>query len=148
MKNSNDLRKDLISIDGRGYKSYKQLEGMYGFNKYILAIDQVQGDPFASPSRVRIIIKQSEALIPKELIDNKNKIIAVQDYLTRAFYKNINMQYKRVFGSGKSGVVSISRCSQEIIDRTSVIVDNEKIEARILVGFPARGSKRIRKNII
>ena len=147
MKNSNDLRKDLISIDGRGYKSYKQLEGMYEFNKYILAIDKVQGDPFASPSRVRIIIKQSEALIPKELIDNKNKIIAVQDYLTRAFYKNINMQYKRVFGSGKSGVVSISRCSQEIIDRTSVIVDNEKIEARILVGFPARGRTVLAKEL-
>ena len=79
MKNSNDLRKELISIDGRGYKSYKQLEGMYGFNKYILSIDHVQGDPFASPSRVRIIVKQNEAMIPKDLIDNRNKIIAVQD---------------------------------------------------------------------
>lgn len=147
MKNSNDLRKDLISIDGRGYKAYKQLEGMYDFNKYVLSIDHVQGDPFASPSRVRIIVKKNISMIPDELINNKDKIIAVQDYLTRIFYKNINIFAKRVFGSGKSGLISISKCPQEILDRTSIIVDNEKVEARILVGFPARGRSVLAKEL-
>ena len=58
MKNSNDLKKELYAIDGRGYNSYKSLAGQYDFNKYILSIDHVQGDPFAAPSRVRIIMDQ------------------------------------------------------------------------------------------
>ena len=31
MKNSNDLKRELDRIDGRGYKSYKDLEGQYDF---------------------------------------------------------------------------------------------------------------------
>ena len=58
MKNKEKLLKELKSIDGKGYKAYKSLEGMYEFESYILAIDYVQGDPFASPSRVRIIVEQ------------------------------------------------------------------------------------------
>ncbi|HEY5524575.1 MAG TPA: ABC-ATPase domain-containing protein [Clostridium sp.] len=139
MKNSNDLKKELYAIDGRGYNSYKSLEGQYDFNKYILSIDHVQGDPFAAPSRVRIIMDQRVANIPKELFDKDHKRIAVQDFLTRLFYKNIDAYGKRVFGSGKSGLISISKCPQEILDRTSVIINEKELQIRIEVGFPARG---------
>lgn len=139
MKNSNDLKKELYAIDGRGYNSYKSLEGQYDFNKYILSIDHVQGDPFAAPSRVRIIMDQRVANIPKELFDKDHKRIAVQDFLTRLFYKNIDAYGKRVFGSGKSGLISISKCPQEILDRTSVIINEKELQVRIEVGFPARG---------
>ena len=139
MKNLNDLKRELKSIDGKGYKSYKALEGQYDFNKYILSIDHVQGDPFASPSRVRVIVKQNIAKIPLELFNENYKKIASQDYLTRLFYRNINKFSERVFGSGKSGLISISKCPQEVIDRTSIIINEKEIEARFLVGFPARG---------
>lgn len=139
MKNLNDLKKQLYSIDGRGYKSYKSLEGQYDFNKYVLSIDHVQGDPFAAPSRVRIIMSQNVAKIPQDLFDKDYKRIAVQDFLTRLFFKNINIYGKKVFGSGKSGLISISRCPQEVLDRTSVIVNEKEIQVRIEVGFPARG---------
>ena len=56
MKSSVELKNELFKIDGKGYKAYKVLEGKYDFKKYVLSIDHVQGDPFASPSRVRIII--------------------------------------------------------------------------------------------
>ncbi|MGL4109518.1 ABC-ATPase domain-containing protein [Clostridium sp. LP20] len=147
MKNLNDLRKDLYSIDGRGYKSYKNLEGQYDFNNYVLSIDHVQGDPFAAPSRVRIIIDQKVAKIPRELFDKDYKRIAVQDFLTRLFYKNINTFSEKVFGSGKSGLISISRCPQEILDRTSIIVDDKSVSVRIEVGFPARGRSVLAKEL-
>lgn len=139
MKNLNDLKKDLYNIDGRGYKSYKSLEGQYDFNKYVLSIDHVQGDPFAAPSRVRIIIDQKVSKIPNELFNKYHKKVAVQDFLTRLFYKNINAYVKRVYGSGKSGLISISKCPQEILDRTAIIINEKEIQVRIEVGFPARG---------
>ena len=63
MKNSNDLKRELDRIDGRGYKSYKDLEGQYDFDKFILSIDHVQGDPFAAPSRIRVIVKNNINII-------------------------------------------------------------------------------------
>ena len=147
MRNSEELRKKLISIDGRGYKAYKDLEGQYKFKDYILSIDHVQGDPFASPSRVRVIIDQNVAKIPMELIDKKHKNIAVADYITREFYSNIYKKGEKIFGSGKSGLISISKCTQEVLERTSIIIDKEKIEARFYVGFPARGRSVLAKEL-
>lgn len=139
MKNSNDLKKELIRINGRGYKSYKDLEGQYKFNNYILSIDHVQGDPFASPSRVRVIVENKVNKFPRQLFNEKYKKTALCDFLIRLFSKNINKYGERIFGSGKSGLLEISRCPQQILERTSIIIDNKKIEARFYVGFPAKG---------
>ena len=57
MKSSQELKKQLRQIDHKGYKAYKVLEGEYDFGAYRLCIDHVQGDPFATPSRVRIVYK-------------------------------------------------------------------------------------------
>ena len=139
MKSSVELKNELFKIDGKGYKAYKVLEGKYDFKKYVLSIYHVQGDPFASPSRVRIIIDNKIAQIPEELFDNKNKEIAVCDFLTRLFSKNIKNQSEKIFGSGKSGLIEISRCPQEILERTAIIRNKNFFEARFYVGFPARG---------
>ena len=139
MRNSEILKREIDRIDGKSYRLYKDLEGEYDFGYFALCIDHVQGDPFASPSRIRVIVNQDIAKFPKEIFDNKNKNIAVADYLTREFYSNINMCCVKVFGSGKSGLIAISKCPQEILNRTSIVIDEDKIEARFYVGFPARG---------
>ena len=69
MKNSQALKKDLDRIDGKSYRLYKELEGEYDFDNYILSIDHVQGDPFASPSRIRVIVNQNVAKFPRELFN-------------------------------------------------------------------------------
>ncbi|WP_238918413.1 ABC-ATPase domain-containing protein [Clostridium sp. YIM B02555] len=147
MKNFDELKSELYKIDGKSYKLYKNLEGQYAFKDYILSIDHVQGDPFAAPSRIRVIVKQNIAGFPKELFDNKNKNIAVADYLTREFYYNVNKFSEKIFGSGKSGLIAMSRCPQQILERTSIIIDNDKVEARFYVGFPARGRSVLAKEL-
>ena len=146
MKNLSDLKRELEKIDGRGYKTYKILEGQYSFEDYILSIDHVQGDPFASPSRIRVIVNSNNNF-PKNLFDEKYKKITICDFLTRLFSKNIYKYGEKVFGSGKSGLIEISKCSQQVIERTSIIINNEKIEARFYVGFPARGRSVLSKEL-
>lgn len=146
MKNLSDLKRELEKIDGRGYKTYKILEGQYSFEDYILSIDHVQGDPFASPSRIRVIVNNNNNF-PKNLFDEKYKKITICDFLTRLFSKNIYKYGEKVFGSGKSGLIEISKCSQQVIERTSIIINNEKIEARFYVGFPARGRSVLSKEL-
>jgi len=147
MKSSEILKKEIDRIDGKSYRAYKDLEGEYDFKNFVLSIDHVQGDPFASPSRIRVIVDQKLAKFPIEISNNKNKNIAVADYLTREFYSNINKCSQKVFGSGKSGLIAISKCPQEILNRTSIIIDEDKIEARFYIGFPARGRSVLSKEL-
>lgn len=44
----------LQSIDGRGYKAYREIEGAWACNGLLLLVDHVQSDPYASASRVRV----------------------------------------------------------------------------------------------
>lgn len=141
MKTSEDLRQLLDRIDHRGYPAYKDTKGAYQFGKYVLSIDHVQGDPFASPSKVSVKVPGRMAGFPKELFDKKHKRIALQDELLRNFWKQIQPYSFQAKGSGKSGVIGVTRCSQEILERTASEIDpgSGDITIRFEIGFPANG---------
>lgn len=139
MKTQAELRTQLRQIDHKGYKAYKVLEGEYDFGVYRLCIDHVQGDPFATPSRVRIVYR-NQGNIPKQYFENKHRQTAVEDYLLRRLHRFLrNGESRAAKGSGKSGLVTACRTSQEILERTAMRISTESIEARIEVGFPAFG---------
>ncbi len=139
MKTKQELKNQLRQIDHKGYKAYKVLEGEYDFGTYRLCIDHVQGDPFATPSRVRIVY-YNRNIIPAEYLEKKHRRIAVEDALLRRLHRNLHacMDRERK-GSGKSGLVTACRTCQEILERTAMHVSSDFIEARIEVGFPAYG---------
>ena len=56
MQSSEQLRELLHSVNRKSYPAYKSLKGTYQFKGYILSIDHVQGDPFASPSHISVRI--------------------------------------------------------------------------------------------
>ena len=134
-----DLRKSLMRIDGKGYKAYKDIEGVYDYVDFMLFVDHVQGDPFASPSRVRVEVNMAKAGFPSDLRDTRLKRIALEDYLARQFSFAIRRFCKRKRGIGKSGLIAIDANKQEIIERNSVNIDDQKIEVRFVVGLPASG---------
>ena len=68
MKSAQDLRKLLNEIHRKSYPAYKGTKGSYRFADYILQIDHVQGDPFASPSKVSVAIDGQLARFPKQLL--------------------------------------------------------------------------------
>mgnify|MGYP002594221838 CR=1 FL=1 len=71
MKTAAELRQLVTRIDHRSYPAYKDTKGMYQFPGYLLSIDHVQGDPFASPSRVSIQVKGiSGAVISDKMAEN------------------------------------------------------------------------------
>ncbi len=136
---SSDLKKTLTRINRKGYKAYKDLKGAYDFGDYLLYIDHVQGDPFASPSRLRVRVNQDVAGFPLDTYSNRSREIALRDYLSRVFYRNIGRFSEGSRGSGKSGLISIDRPGQEILQRSSVLINKEFVEVRFFLGLPARG---------
>ena len=139
MKSSQDLRANLRSIDHRSYPAYKDLRGQYDFGSFVLSIDHVQGDPFASPSRLSVLVSGKKAGFPAEYYDTYPKRITLQDHLTRLFAAQLSSGSKQAKGSGKSGLLGASRCGQEVLERTACRVREGNVTLRFEAGFPARG---------
>ena len=141
MQSSTDLRSLLNRIDHRGYPAYKDTRGTYQFPGYVLSIDHVQGDPFASPSKVSVHVKGKTAAFPQELYREAHQRIALQDELTRQFGRRAEQFAFKAKGSGKSGLISVSRCGQEVLERTACRIDPSSgdIILRMEIGFPANG---------
>lgn len=141
MKSSEDLRRMLRAVDHKSYPAYKDLRGAYFFGNFVLGIDHVQGDPFASPSRLSIQIDGAKAAFPPAYYKEKHCRIALQDYLNRLFYQEIEKYTFKAKGSGKSGLISVSRCGQEILERSAVTIRpaDGQLLVRFSVGFPANG---------
>ena len=141
MQQATELKKQLQSIHRKSYPAYKSLKGSYQFGHYILSIDHVQGDPFAAPSKVHIEVSGQKAGFPKEYYDTEDKRTAVQDFVLRLFAGEVQNYSFQAKGSGKSGLLSVSRCGQEILSRSACQMDNHtgSVTVRLEIGFPAHG---------
>src|SRR5699024_4416017 len=83
--------------------------------------------------------------IPADLLDTKDKITAVADFLTRAFGESIQKQKNAAKTNSKNIKILIDRPGQEILERTSVVIGESELEVRFEVGLPAAGRKILGK---
>jgi len=141
MSSAVDLRRSLLRLDGRGYKNYQSLKGIYDFSDFTVFIDHIQGDPFAPPSRIRIRVPQKKAGFPKNLYDSPSREVGLRDYLARQVEIAIKKYSQGRRGIGKSGLIYIPSPGQEILERSSIIINQEFVEARLAIGFPAYGRR-------
>lgn len=143
MQSEAELRSLLKRIAYKSYPAYKDTKGTYRFPDYILSIDHVQGDPFASPSKVSVRLEGKRAGFPKELYREDYQRIALQDELTRQFGRRARQFAFKAKGSGKSGLFSVSACSQEVLERTACSINPETgdVVLRMEIGFPANGRR-------
>ena len=133
------LRALLAKIDDKSYKAYKALQGEYEFGDYRLIIDHVQGDPFADPSRIRIMVPSDSAQFPKHLFSNTIRCTALEDYLGRTVEAAIKRHVKGSRGTGKSGQISIATSGQQVLRRNALLIEKESVEARLQLALPASG---------
>lgn len=139
MLNQSDLMEKLHQVHRKSYPAYKSLQGQYACNGYVLSIDHVQGDPFASPSGVSVHIPLKETGFPELYYKEEVSRTALEDILLRRFGTELEKISFKARGSGKSGLVSTTRCGQEILSRTGMRITDKNLIARFEVGFPAKG---------
>ena len=141
MKTDRDLKDRLARIDGSSYKAYKDLEGTYRFSDYDLDIDHVQGDPYAAPSLIRVVVARKASGLLDDTTANRSRSVALADFLTRQFYASCRQFSRGGRGIGKSGLITIDKPVQEILARSAMVIDRDKVEARFFMGLPAYGRK-------
>ncbi len=141
MQTAAELKNLLMRIDRKGYPAYKDTKGCYQFSGYQLSIDHVQGDPFAAPSRLSVRVDGRDAGFPADLYRTRCRRIALQDNLTRRFAALTSRASYQAKGSGHSGLISVSRCGQQVLERTACSLDPKTggLLLRLEIGFPANG---------
>ncbi|HEY9767381.1 MAG TPA: ABC-ATPase domain-containing protein [Coleofasciculaceae cyanobacterium] len=140
MRDRHSLNSTLLKLDNSSYKAYKDIGGSYKFENFSLIIDRVQGDPFAAPSQLRVIVPQAVANFPAQLYRAKSREVALKDYLARQFARAA-ARFSTRRGTGKSGLIAIASLGQEVLERTAVLINSQQLEVRFFVGLPARGRR-------
>ncbi len=141
MKQSQDLSRQIRAMDGKSYSLYKELRGVYQFDGYQLGLDRIQSDPFAPPSALSVRIPWKDTGIPQSYVRKKHTRIALQDLLTRRLAAEFTSVTFKARGSGKSGLLTISRCGQTVLERTACQITEQELIVRFHAGFPANGRR-------
>mgnify|MGYP006249525677 CR=1 FL=1 len=120
-----DIQNDLRRIDRRPYGAYKDLSGRaYQVGVYTLRFDHVQGDPFASPSRLCVQVPSTVPQLRAHAVTSPDAQRATADFLHRALLVALRQGSRAAggrMGSGKSGRIDIAAVGQEVLDRTAVL---------------------------
>jgi predicted ABC-class ATPase len=140
-RSQHQLRNILHRLDGNSYKAYLDIKGETVFDRYSVLVDHVQGDPFARASCVRIRISQKVAQFPADTYSNRSREIALRDFLARCFCRAAKTYTRGNRGTGHSGDILMESPGQEILERSSILVDGQFVEARFTMGLPAFGRR-------
>nr|MBC8287129.1 hypothetical protein [Nitrospinota bacterium] len=110
-----ELINQITTLDGKGYKAYKILQGKsYGFGLFDLTFEHVQGDPFAAPSRLSIKIELQSAGFAKTHYENPLRKLALEDHLLREVNRRTQQCLGKIKGSGRSGEIAVQSPGQKI----------------------------------
>lgn len=140
-RSPDQLRALLERIDGRGYKAYKELAGRWTFDDFTLDIDHVQGDPFADPSRVTVVVPPAVAGFPSTAFASEARAVGTGALLARTLARQ-GRGRSRSRGTGKSGVIRAEHPGQVVVPQNAVTIDGDgRVEARLTIGLPARGRR-------
>ncbi|KAJ3358742.1 hypothetical protein GGF32_010022 [Allomyces javanicus] len=140
-----DLRALLQSLDRAQYGAYKRLTGAtYRFPAFDLTFQYVQSDAYAPPSALRVLVPHTSASFPAALSSTRTRRIALADFLNRHFAASLlgtNALTPQSMGwSGpKGGIWDVLNPSPFVLERSSVRVTDEGVDARFALSLPARG---------
>ncbi len=143
MRSVDSLRLQLNGLDGKDYAAYQSLAGSYAYARFRLDVDQIPKDPFAPPGTgvFRVSVSRAIANFPEEHFASRIGCIAFRDFLARQFHRACERLCPGRRGTGNGGLITIDEPGQEILDRTSIHTDEDTIEARFFLGFPATGRR-------
>lgn len=123
------LTATLKKIEKQNYRAYQQIKGQYDFTDYTFYVDYVQGDPYASASRVRAVRPWSVTGLAWLRDQSDAYQIAARDFIARSFAEFAKQEQS----------IDIALTGQTVLDSTAVLFTEQGIELRFRVNLPAEG---------
>jgi len=124
-----ELHQRLLKIHGKPYGVYKSLQGQFfNFGDFTLKFTHIQGDPHAQPSRIILSAKMNSLGFPEELHSDKEKEIALADFLLRQFTENADN-------------IGIVKAHSQIMQRNSLCIEKGIVRILASVNLPGDGRR-------
>ncbi len=140
MHGPQELIQQITSIEGKGYKAYKNLQGKsFCFGLFQLTFEHVQGDPFAAPSRLSIKVELPAAGFSNSFYNTPLRKLALEDHILRAVNQRIQQCQGKIKGSGRSGEIAVQSPGQKIIRRSGIQIKNDTLTLTLFAGLPGEG---------
>lgn len=141
MNPSDVLFRKIHAINQKDYGAYQSLLGGYEYPGFRLFIRQIPKDPYAPPHTglYCVQVKRSAPNVIDAHPGSNTGLIAFRDFLARRFYRASGTVHREPRGTGYSGIITMNKPGQCILERNAVIVDNGSIEVRFFIGLPANG---------
>ncbi|MGC9402168.1 P-loop domain-containing protein [Vibrio genomosp. F10 str. 9ZC157] len=128
----------LKKLEKQNYRAYQQIKGQYDFGDFVLHIDHVQADPYASASRFRATRAWSLTGLEWLKEQSTDYQIAARDFIARSFAEFAKQDNN----------VSIAHSGQTVLDNTAVVFTDEGIEIRFRINLPADGRSILAKKAL
>lgn len=138
MRDKKEFLNIVNDISGKPVADYSRLIGDFDFSRYVLKVGQVQFEDLSSPSLFIVRVPQIIAGFPPHLFNTPVRRTALEDYLTR----KIAAQIEGLTRYDPEGIsrrhLTIAVPGQKILPRTTLLLTEEYVEARIYLNLPVR----------
>jgi predicted ABC-class ATPase len=148
-----DLEHCLRRLDGKSYGAYHDLDtpSDLGWTNhsdgFTLFVERAQADPFAAPTRCRVIVDAAKAAFPPEAYSNRIRAMATCDFLLRNLYGVCKLRGAdaALGGQGwsgpKGGDIQILEAGQHVLEQSAIRIDTKtgNVIAQLTINLPARG---------
>lgn len=120
-------------LDGKGYGAYKSLRSArWDAAGATAEIENVQADPYAPPSRLKLHVPADVADFPEGLWRNPHRRRGLVDALLRALRAELP--------TGRDGAFSVDAGRQTVLSRSAGAIDDRgAVTVHLAVALPARG---------
>ena len=136
MRDKKEFYSILTEIWDRDVSEYTRLIGDFDFTRYVLKLIQVNPDQLDKPALFIVRVPQIIAGFPPHLFNTPVRRTAIEDYLTR----KIADQIESIAHYDEEGIsrrrLSIAVPGQKVLPRTSLMITDEYVEARVYVLLP------------
>ena len=139
MRDKKEFHAILTQISGGLFREYGRLAGDFDFNRYVLKIHFVQDAAEDGPTLFVVRVPQFISEFPERLFSSAVRRTALEDLLVRRISQSIeDMAHFNSSGTARRRF-HIARLGQKILPRSSVIVTEEYVEARLYANLPREG---------
>ncbi len=138
MRDKKEFLNIVNDISGKPVADYSRLIGDFDFSRYVLKVGQVQVEDLSAPTLFIVRVPQIIAGFPPHLFNTPVRRTALEDYLTR----KIAVQIEGLTRYDRDGLsrrhLTIAVPGQKILPRTTLLLTEEYVEARIYLNLPVR----------
>lgn len=138
MKDKEEFYGLLGEIDGKDFAEYARIIGDFDFSRYIVKFNRLPSESEGTAVLFVVRVPQNVAGFPPHLHSTPIRRTALEDLLTRrvatamdglATYDDEGISRRRL---------SVAAPGQKILPRSSMVVADDYVEARLVVNLPAR----------